>query len=43
MLISTMGGTAFLLITVRPDIALIVLPLSLLVGVASGLIVDKVS
>ena len=42
-LTATMGDAAFLLIAVRPDIALIVLPLSLVVGVITGFIVDKVN
>jgi len=42
-LTATMGDAAFLLIAVRPDIAMIVLPLSLIVGVFTGLIVDKVN
>lgn len=42
-LTATMGDAAFLLIAVRPEIALIVLPVSLVVGVVTGLIVDKVN
>ena len=39
-LTATMGDAAFLLIAKRPDAALVVLPLSFLVGVVSGWIVD---
>lgn len=38
-----MGDAAFLLIATRPDAALVVLPLSLVVGVLSGWIVDRVN
>ena len=38
-----MGDAAFLLIAVRPDAALVVLPLSFTVGIASGWIVDALS
>ena len=40
-LTATMGDAAFLLIATRPDAALVVLPLSFLVGVVSGWIVDR--
>lgn len=40
-LTATMGDAAFLLIATRPDIALVVLPISLVVGVITGLIVDR--
>lgn len=40
-LTATMGDAAFLLIAVRPDIALIVLPLSFAVGILTGFIVDR--
>ncbi|WP_371169215.1 putative manganese transporter [Aliiroseovarius sp. 2305UL8-7] len=40
-LTATMGDAAFLLIATRPDAALVVLPLSLVVGVLSGWIVDR--
>ncbi len=39
-LTATMGDAAFLLIATRPDAALVVLPLSFAVGIASGWIVD---
>ena len=39
-LTATMGDAAFLLIAKRPDVAMIVLPLSLIVGVISGFVVD---
>ncbi|WP_377512041.1 putative manganese transporter [Octadecabacter sp. R77987] len=42
-LTATMGDAAFLLIATRPDAALVVLPLSFVVGVLSGWIVDAVS
>lgn len=42
-LTATMGDAAFLLIATRPDAALVVLPLSLVVGVASGWIVDALT
>ncbi len=42
-LTATMGDAAFLLIAVRPDTALIVLPLSFVVGILTGFIVDKVN
>ena len=40
-LTATMGDAAFLLIATRPDAAAVVLPLSLVVGVLSGWIVDR--
>jgi len=40
-LTATMGDAAFLLIATRPDAALVVLPLSLVVGVISGWLVDR--
>ena len=39
-LTATMGDAAFLLIAKRPDAALVLLPLSFVVGVASGYLVD---
>jgi len=42
-LTATMGDAAFLLIAVRPDTALIVLPLSFVVGIVTGFIVDKIN
>ncbi len=42
-LTATMGDAAFLLIATRPDAALIVLPLSFVVGILSGWIVDKIN
>lgn len=39
-LTATMGDAAFLLIATRPDAAMVVLPLSLLVGVITGWIID---
>ena len=39
-LTATMGDAAFLLIATRPDAALVVLPLSLVVGILSGWLVD---
>ncbi|WP_372738298.1 putative manganese transporter [Neptunomonas sp.] len=42
-LTATMGDAAFLLLAARPEIALIVLPLSLVVGALTGFIVDKVN
>ena len=42
-LTATMGDAAFLLIAVRPDTAIIVLPLSFVVGILTGFIVDKVN
>ncbi|WP_372602738.1 putative manganese transporter [Actibacterium sp.] len=39
-LTATMGDAAFLLIATRPEAALVVLPISLVVGVASGWLVD---
>lgn len=40
-LTATMGDAAFLLIATRPDAAMVVLPISLLVGVISGWMVDR--
>ncbi|MCK0137967.1 putative manganese transporter [Aliiroseovarius sp. F47248L] len=40
-LTATMGDAAFLLIATRPDAALVVLPLSLVVGILSGWLVDR--
>jgi len=40
-LTATMGDAAFLLIATRPEAALVVLPLSLVVGVISGWLVDR--
>lgn len=40
-LTATMGDAAFLLIATRPDAALVVLPLSFVVGILSGWIVDR--
>lgn len=40
-LTATMGDAAFLLIATRPDAALVVLPLSFVVGVLSGWFVDR--
>lgn len=40
-LTATMGDAAFLLIATRPDAAMVVLPLSFAVGIASGWIVDR--
>ncbi len=42
-LTATMGDAAFLLIATRPDVALVVLPLSFGVGILSGYIVDALS
>lgn len=42
-LTATMGDAAFLLIATRPDAAIVVLPLSLAIGVASGWTVDAFS
>ncbi|MCK0126684.1 putative manganese transporter, partial [Gelidibacter sp. F2691] len=39
-LTATMGDAAFLLIATRPDAAMVVLPLSLVVGILSGWLVD---
>tara|TARA_R110002096_G_scaffold22170_6_gene71539 strand:+ start:11135 stop:12337 length:1203 start_codon:yes stop_codon:yes gene_type:complete len=39
-LTATMGDAAFLLIAKRPDVAVILLPISVLVGIFSGYIVD---
>lgn len=39
-LTATMGDAAFLLIATRPDVAIVVLPLSFAVGILSGWIVD---
>jgi len=40
-LTATMGDAAFLLIATRPDVAAILLPLSFLVGIVTGWIVDR--
>ncbi|MGB0798193.1 MAG: putative manganese transporter [Planktomarina sp.] len=40
-LTATMGDAAFLLIATRPDAALVVLPLSLIVGILTGWLVDR--
>ena len=40
-LTATMGDAAFLMIAVRPDAAMVILPLSFVVGIASGWIVDR--
>ncbi len=40
-LTATMGDAAFLLIATRPDAALVVLPLSFVVGIISGWLVDR--
>lgn len=42
-LTATMGDAAFLLIATRPDAALVVLPMSFVVGIISGWVVDKVN
>lgn len=42
-LTATMGDAAFLLIATRPDAALVVLPLSFVVGILSGWVVDRFS
>ena len=42
-LTATMGDAAFLLIATRPDAAIVVLPLSFVIGIVSGWIVDAVS
>ena len=42
-LTATMGDAAFLLIATRPEVAIVVLPLSLGVGVLSGCVVDAFS
>ena len=42
-LTATMGDAAFLLIATRPDVAMVVLPLSFAIGIASGWIVDAFS
>lgn len=39
-LTATMGDAAFLLIATRPDVAMVVLPMSFMVGIGSGYIVD---
>lgn len=41
-LTATMGDAAFLLIATRPDAAAVVLPMSLVMGVISGWIVDRI-
>ncbi len=40
-LTATMGDAAFLLIATRPDAALVVLPLSFVVGILTGYLVDR--
>lgn len=40
-LTATMGDAAFLLIATRPDAAMVILPLSFVVGILSGWIVDR--
>ena len=40
-LTATMGDAAFLLIATRPDAAIVVLPLSFVVGIISGWLVDR--
>jgi len=40
-LTATMGDAAFLLIATRPDAALVVLPMSFVIGILSGWIVDR--
>ena len=40
-LTATMGDAAFLLIAVRPDIAILVLPLTLIAGIITGYIADN--
>lgn len=42
-LTATMGDAAFLLIATRPDAALVVLPLSFVVGILSGWVVDRIN
>ena len=42
-LTATMGDAAFLMIATRPDAALVILPLSFLVAILSGWIVDKIN
>ncbi len=42
-LTATMGDAAFLLIAVRPDIAMVVLPLSFVVGIITGFVVNKIN
>lgn len=42
-LTATMGDAAFLLLATRPDAALVVLPLSFLVGILSGWTVDRIN
>ncbi len=42
-LTATMGDAAFLLIATRPDVAIVVLPLSFSVGIATGWLVDAFS
>lgn len=42
-LTATMGDAAFLLIATRPDAAIVVLPLSFVIGIVSGWVVDAVS
>lgn len=40
-LTATMGDAAFLLIATRPEVAAVVLPVSLIVGIISGYLVDR--
>jgi hypothetical protein len=42
-LTATMGDAAFLLLATRPDAALVVLPVSFIVGILSGWIVDRIN
>ena len=42
-LTATMGDAAFLLLATRPDAAAVVLPLSLVVGVISGWLIDRLA
>jgi hypothetical protein len=42
-LTATMGDAAFLLIATRPDAAIIVLPLSFVIGIVSGWLVDLIA
>ncbi len=41
-LTATMGDAAFLLIATRPEVAIVVLPISFMVGIFSGYVVDRV-
>lgn len=40
-LTATMGDAAFLIIAVRPDVAIVLLPLSFAAGIVSGFIIDR--